>query len=139
MPALTEAEKVQIRHHLGYLNVQEAATFVLGTPAGVETQFIIEGAFNRVLEAALPLIRKHIQRLDTTEEQMVCSQESMEVNQLGEIQLNNQGEHRNQRELRRAYNYWADSLANLLGVYRNPFDKRTGNYGLKGMNVRVQH
>jgi hypothetical protein len=134
---LTEEEKTSIRHHLGYLNVAEAATFALGTPAGVETQFLIESAFTKVLEGALPLVRRTLCKLDATEEQMFCGQETAEVQSIGDITTNVTGEHRHQAELRRAYRWWQASLANLLGVYVNPFDKRAGAFG-GGINVRVQ-
>jgi len=127
---LTDAEKVKVRHHTGYLNVQEAATFTLGVPAAVETQFIIEGAMNRVLEAALPELRRQLQILDSIEEQSVNNHELLAVAQLGEISVNGN----EQRELTKRYDYWVDSLCNLLGVIRNPFDKRTSG---RGLSVRV--
>lgn len=136
---LTEQEKVMIRHHLGYLNVSEVATFGLGIPASVETAYLVEAAMNKIIPAAIPLIRHHIALLSKTEEQMVCGQDEVGVDSLGSIKLNNQGENRGQRELRRVYNYWARSLSNLLGCPRNPFDSRAAEFGLRGINVRVQH
>lgn len=137
--AFTDEEKVAIRHHLGFLNVTAAATFALGTPASTETQFIIEAAFDKVLPAAEPRVRQLLGRLEATEEQMFCGQDSYEVNQLDEIHLNHQGRDRVQIQMARAYIHWANSLANLLGVYRNPFDKRFAEFGLKGPNLTVQH
>lgn len=132
--ALTEEEKVRVRHHLGFLNVVEAQTFVLGTPAGVETQFIIEGAMNRVKEEALPLLRRMLSYLDLTEEQMVTDQDVMVVDQIGEITVRKE----QQKQLRQVYKYWQQSLANVLGVYPNPFDKRgMGVGGAGGPNVPV--
>jgi hypothetical protein len=129
---LTDVEKVKVRHHTGYLNVQDAQTFVLGTPASVETQFIIEGAMNRVLEIALPEVRRHLQILDSIEEQMVEDHELLAVEALGEITVNT----KEQDKLTRRYDYWVDSLCNLLGADRNPFDKRL-NSGGAGINARV--
>lgn len=126
---LTEQEKVKIRHHTGHLNVADAYTFVLGTPAAVETQFIIEGAMDRVLEAALPELRRHLRILDQIEEQMVEDLELMAVNGLGEIQVNQ----REQHQLWQNYLRWVGSLCNILGVYRNPYDKRGGT----GLNIPV--
>lgn len=127
---LTEQEKIKIRHHLGFLNVAEVATFTLGTPAGVETQFIIEGAMERVLEAALPELRRQLQILDVIEEQMVADHELLAVKKIGEITVRED----EQQALDARYERWRCSLANLLGVYPNPFDKRGG-----GINVPVQH
>lgn len=130
---LSDVEKVKVRHHLGYLNVQEAQTFVLGVPAGVETQFIIEGAMNRILEVALGETRRHLSILDQLEEQMIEDHELAAVNKLGEIDINQ----KEQVQLTRRYDYWVNSLANVMGIIRNPFDKRLGSGGSGGINLRV--
>lgn len=137
MSALNAAEKVKVRHHCGYLNVQAAQTFVLGTPAAVETQFIIEGAMDRVLEEAIPELRRHLNILDSSEEQMVMNQELLQITKIDTITINSTGEHREQRQLRQTYDYWVDSLCNLMGVVRNPYDKRLGHFGNGGINARV--
>lgn len=136
MSALNEQEKVKVRHHLGFLNVQDAQTFVLGTPASVETQFIIEGAMNRVLEAAVPEVRRHIQILDGIEDQKIQNLELLQITSLGEIAVNSTGPDREQVQLEQQYDYWVAALANLLGCYRNPFDKRKTARG--GVNARVR-
>jgi hypothetical protein len=137
MSALNAQEKVKVRHHTGYLNVQEAQTFVLGTPAGVETQFIIEGAMNRILEEAVPEVRRHLQILDSIEEQMVMNLELLQVTKVDTIDINSTGADREQRQLIQVYDRWVDSLCNLLGCMRNPFDKRKGKMGTGGINARV--
>lgn len=135
---LTEEEKVRVRHHCGYLNVQAVATFVLGVPAAVETQFMIEGAMDRVLPAAVPQVVRHLEILDSIETQMVENHELLQVKALGEIEVNSTGRDREQVQLRQTYDYWVNSLCNLIGVVRNPFDKRKGAFG-GGLNARVQH
>ncbi len=129
---LTPDEKVKVRHHCGYLNVQDASTFVLGVPASLETQFIIEGAMDRVLEAALPELRRHLGILDGIEQLMVCDHELAAVNSLGEIQINQE----EQKQLTRRYDYWVNSLCNILGVIRNPYDKRQHGGGISVGVVR---
>jgi len=133
--ALTEEEKVKVRHHLGFLNVQSVYTFVLGSPSSVETQFAIEGAMERLIPAALPELRRHLGFLDKIEEQMICGLENIDVEQLGEMKLNVKGKDRAQMQLREVYDYWANSLANLMGIYRTPCDRRKS----KSMNARVRH
>lgn len=135
MSALNEEEKVKVRHHLGYLNVQGAQTFVLGSPAAVETQFMIEGAMDRILPQALGEVRRHLQVLDTIEGQMIQNLELLQVTELGELKINSTGEHREQVQLRQQYKWWQTSMANLFGIMPNPFDKRSMNTG--GPNVRV--
>jgi hypothetical protein len=131
---LTDQEKVRCRHHMGYLNVAEVYTFVLGTPAGVETQFLIEGAMTRVLAAALPLLRRHLDILDTIETQMIEDLDVMVATQVGGISINKD----EQKQLVDRYDYWVDSLANVLGCTRNPFDKRKFNpSGGSRINARV--
>ncbi len=132
---LSSVQKVKIRHHLGYLQVSAVATFALGTPAAVETQFIIEPAMDKVLQEAVPELERHLSILDQIEQQGLDDLELLAVNQVGEIGVN-QGE---QAALLTKYNYWADSLANLLGVMRNPFDKRLpqNRAGGGGLNARV--
>ena len=128
---LIEEEKVKVRHHLGFLNVAEAYTFVLGTPAAVETQFLVEGAMNRVLESALTLVRKHLQVLDGIEQQKIDDLELLAVTKVGEIEIRAD----EQQALEQQYERWQASLANCLGIYPNPWDKRGGS----GLNVPVLH
>lgn len=129
----TEQEKVSIRSHLGYLNVQAAATFALGIPAAVETQFIIEGAMDRILDAALPLAREFISHLDTIQAQKVQDLEVLVVDSIGEIDIRKD----EQQALDKQYSYWQNKLADLLGVMVNPFSKAHGDAG--GLNVSVIH
>jgi hypothetical protein len=127
---LTEDEKVRIRDHLAFLNVAPSFTFVLGTPAAVETQFIIEGSMVRVLEAAIPLLREKLCWCDSTRHQMLEAQKDVFVKRVGDIELDPK---EGMKILRQNYATWVGELANLLGVYRNPFDKREDG----GLNVPV--
>ena len=131
----SEPEKVRIRHHLGYLNVAAAATFVLGAPAAMETSFIIESAMNKVLLDAETLARDLIAKCDAVEAQMSDNQELLAVTQVDEIGVR-QDEF---QALINRYHYWRNGLANVLGVYPNPFDKRFANGGAGGLNIPVNH
>lgn len=133
MPFSNE-EKVRIRHHLGYLNVGAAATFVLGAPAAVETTFIIESAMDKVLPAAETLVRELVAKCDAVEAQMMENQELLAVTQVDEIGVR-QDEF---QALLHRYHYWRNGLANVLGVYPNPFDKRFVG-GAGALNVPVNH
>jgi hypothetical protein len=128
---LSVDERVRIRHHMGYLQVADAYTFVLGSPASVETTFIIEGAMDRVLEAAIPLMRKILQTLDAIETQSVDDLELLAVTSLGEIDVNTE----ELPKLERQYDKWVAKLSNMLGCPRNPFDKRFA--ATSGVNVGV--
>lgn len=128
---LTPDEKVRIRHHLGFLNVDEASTFVIGVPAGVETQFTIESAFSRLLPEAIPKVRELLEELDCTEKQMSRSQANAVVKSVDGITMGGADE---QELLRKNYDRWRSSLANVFGVVPNPFDRR---YASIGLNLRV--
>ncbi len=136
MPApvvLSADQKAKVRHHCGYLGVSAAATFALGAPAAVETQFIIEQAMNKLLAESVPQLENLVGVCDAIEAQMVGDLELLAVNQIGEIAINQD----EQKQLVARYDYWVDALCNLLGVERNPFDKRLTGRG-RGLNVRVQ-
>ena len=137
--AFTEDEKVRIRHHLGFLNVQQASVFVLGVPAAVETQFLIEGAMGRVLPQAEAKARSLLDQLDGMEQQIFDDTELLAVTQVDEIGIR-QDEY---EAILKRYHFFRNGLANVLGVYPNPFDKRfydaTGGGGGNGINVPVRH
>lgn len=128
---LSEQQRISIRHHLGYLQVADASTFVLGVPASVETTFMIEGAMDRLLEHAIPLVERLLETLDGIECQMVTDLDLLAANKVGDIEINP----KEQQSLTKQYDYWAASLANALGSYRNPFDKRLT--ASSGINARV--
>lgn len=131
--AFTPQEKVRIRHHLGYLNVTNAATFALGVPQAVETQFIIENAMNLVLPEAEVEVRRLVGVLDQLEEQMVCDHELLAVEAIGEVKVRAD----EQQQLTKRYVYWQHALANVLGCNPNPFDRRFTQSG--GVNAPVNH
>jgi hypothetical protein len=132
--AMTKEEKVMIRHHCGFLNVTAVSTFALGTPAAVETQFIIEGAMDRILPEAEGLARRCLAILDKIEGQMVDDVELLAVVSVDEITVNGD----EQNKLKREYVYWRNALCNLMGIYPNPFDKRNDILA-PGFNVPVNH
>lgn len=128
---LTEEEKVRIRHHLGFLNVGQASTFVLGTPASVDVSFIIENAFTKILPAALSLVRELLARCDATEGQLFDDQPNLAVDKVCEIELRKD----EMQQLDMRYERWRQALANAMGIYCNPYDKRM--IGGQPLNVPV--
>jgi hypothetical protein len=131
---LTPEEKVRVRHHLGFLQVQEVYTFILGQPAAVETQFSIETAMNKLRVEAVPLVRDLLARCDATEGQRFDDQEVLVASKVGSIELRGKDE---QDGLVRNYNYWRQALANAFGAWTNPFDRRDDLTG-SGINARVE-
>lgn len=137
--AFTSEEKVRIRAHMGYLNVSESATFGLGFPAAVQTQFIIETAMNKMLQEAIPLVRKYLAVLDAIESQMVGDMELLAIISIDEIEIRP----KEMNDLRREYLHWRATMANAFGVQPNPYDQRFSGYGGGGagpnLNVPVIH
>lgn len=130
---LTPEEKVRIRDQLGFLNIANAETFALGMPAGVETQFMIEGAMDRVPEAALFLVREHLEVLISLDGQSREDHELMAVNAIGDISINQQ----EQKQIDDRRRYWRGRLCDALGAFPNPFTQTNGTGGGIG-NVRVR-
>ena len=108
---LTEDEKARARGHLGYLQVQQAYTFVLGVPAAVQTQFLIEGAFQRVLPSAEARFRQLLTILDGVEQQLVDNQINLAVEAIDEIHINL----KEMKHLLDRYEWWRRELANIMG------------------------
>jgi hypothetical protein len=130
---LSEEDKVKARHHMGYLNVQEASTFVLGIPAGVQTQFMIENAWGKILPHAENLFRTLLCRLDEIEAQVYGGSDMADVLKTGSIEVNPD----RLKELAKYYRLAQQGLANLLGVVPNPFDLRDWVRAGGGINVPV--
>lgn len=134
---ISDDEKVRARHHLGYPNVESVATFVLGVPAAMQTTFMAEGAFNRVLNTpnAVDKFREMLARLDEIENFVLCGLDLADVDEVGEAKINR----KRLPELARYYKIPQQGLANLLGIPPNPFDQRSWLSSGGNINVPVQH
>jgi hypothetical protein len=132
---LTLEEKAKIRHHMGYLNVQAAATFQLGIPAAVQTQFMIEGAWDKILPEAENMVRIFVCRLDDVEREVFGGMDLASVTKTGSIEVNPD----RLKNLAKYYLIVRESLENLLGVPANPYDARSWlSSAGGGMNVPVR-
>jgi len=130
--ALTPEEKTWVRYHLGFVGVTSIATFALGAPAAIETQFIIESAMNLLLLESEGIVRDILGKLGGILSQMVDDHELLAIERLGEITIR-KDEH---DALRKEYLFWQRSLGNVFGVRPNPYDQRfLGN----SINVSVIH
>lgn len=126
-------EKARIRHHMGYLNVSAVSTFSLGVPTAIETQYLIEGALNRVLPEAESLARNIVVKMDLIDAQMTDDLELLSVSKVDEIEINPN----EMQILKRQYRYRQLELGNLLGIPPNPFDQRFAGSG--GINIQVNN
>lgn len=130
---ISEVDKNRCRRHLGYGKVQQSATFQLGVPAGVQTAFMVEGTWARILPSAEKDFRETLDRLDATAAQIFDSQGDLEVSKVGNIELNDKMFER----LVQRYQFWQGELANMLQIPPNPFDQRFAGYGRGGGGINV--
>jgi hypothetical protein len=130
---ISERNKARARGHLGYLQVQESATFQLGIPAATQTQFTIELAFTKVLASAEAELNTLLDRLDQIECQIVENTENVELSELGDLKFRTDAF----KQVMIRYTYWQGKLANLLGIVPNPFDQRPFFTAGGGLNVPV--
>ncbi len=117
---LNDLEKVKVRYHLGYLNVQESSTFVLGVPAAVPTLFMIEGAMNRLIPAAIPMVQMWIANCDAVICELFGRMNLANYEALEEVKVNP----KRVQELGKHYRFAVQSLAAIFGCPPNPFDPR---------------
>ena len=133
---LSDEEKVRVRHHLGYLNVGSAGTFAMCVPAAQQALFIVDGAMDKVLPEAEPIVRDLISRLDAVEVEMTDSLENQAAKRVDEIEIND----KHFEKCVQRYRWWQQTLANLLASPTNPYDQRFGGWGSKGsLNISVRH
>jgi hypothetical protein len=130
---ISEEDKQRARIHTGYLSVQSSQTFVMGVPAAVQTQFVIEGAWARILPSAEASVVKILDTLDRLLEKIEDSAEDDEVLEIGSIKLDPKAF----QKLLRRYWWWQGMLCNLLGVPPNAYDMRKSTWGGSSINVPV--
>ena len=128
---LTNEEKARIRHHMGYLNVQAAATFQLGVPAALQTTFMIELAFTKILPEAENMVKVFVCRMDEVEKQVFGNLDLAEIEATGSVKV----DPKRLLKLAQTYKIAQEGLANLLGVPPNPFDMRSWLKSSGGINV----
>jgi hypothetical protein len=135
--ALTEDEKMRVRRHLGYLNVALSQTFILGLPAGVQTQFVIEGAMDKIRPEGEASIRETICILDTIHDQLFKNTGNAEFVQVEDVTFRGDAF----AQVLKRYQFFRTELANALGVYPNPYDQRFvgANAANPGINISVVH
>ncbi len=126
--SLTESDKERVRYHLGYLNVDPAASIALGFPAATEPGFLVERAMNRINSAyAVARVQRILAILDSIEAQMTDALIRLQAVKVDEITIrNSRDEVVEQDELEHEYRRWGRRLANQLGVPVNPLSERYG-------------
>lgn len=126
MPLNTQ-DREKIRYHLGYINVQPAASITFGVPRPQQTLFLVETAMSNVLEEAIPRVRKMVSVLDEIECRLIDAQDRMKATSMGEIKLRED----EADALEREYLRWAQRLADVLGVPLYAYSARFASIGMK--------
>lgn len=137
---ISERDRGRARAHLGYGQVQQASTFLLGVPAGVETAFMVEATWARILPSAEKMFCDLLDKLDDVETIIFEDTPNVAAKKIGNIELND-GQF---AMLLQRYRYWQGAVANMIQVPPNPFDQRPGlglgyNGAGGGINVPVQN
>lgn len=118
--ALTTAEKERVRYHLGYLEVQPAASIQYGLPRPIQTIFLVETAMSNIMAEAEFRVRKIVGVMDGIEDQLVDAQARLAAEKLDELTIR-----RDETDsLEAEYVRWGCRLADLLGVPIYPYSNR---------------
>lgn len=131
---LTSAERSRIKHFLEYPDWTSLAYSIqLGFPASSQPMYLLEGAYDRVTNAALESVRKDLCNLESIELQLSEARGRLPAEQLGNLKVNM----KELLMLRRELVWWALVLANDLGVGPNPFSAMQILGGGGGRNAAV--
>lgn len=105
-------EKERIRYHLGYLNVQPAASITFGIPVPIQTMFLVEAAMNQVLPTAEDRVRKILGILDRIECKLVEAIDFLVASKVDDTELREN----HPDLLEHEYCRWASRLSDELGA-----------------------
>ena len=124
---LSESDKERIRYHLGYLEVQGAASIQFGIPRPLQTVFLLEDAMNNVIERAIPRVQRILNVLDRIEGKLEEAQDRLAAKRLDSLELREN----EPDQLEHEYVRWGGRLADILGVPIYPYSTRYRNLGAK--------
>jgi hypothetical protein len=132
--ALTDQEKERVRYHLGYPEVQPAASITLGIPRPIQTAFLVESAMNLLLPVAEDRVRSILSVLDGVECRLIESQDRLAAKQIDSLTLRDDEPSQLEGEYRR----WGYRLADTLGVPVYAYSTKYRREGSKSIsNVAV--
>lgn len=118
--ALNEAEKERARYHLGYPEIQGAASIQFGIPRPIQTAFLVEHALNNIIGAAEDRVRRILGVMDGIEDQLTDAQPRLAAEKMDELTIRKD----EADALEREYVRWGSRLADVLGVPIYPYSAR---------------
>jgi hypothetical protein len=142
MPAsgLTNFEKVRIRYHLGYPMTAMAASVQLGVFKPVQTAFLLEDAFNLLIDPdVITIVQGLIATMDSLDAQILCAAPSLSAAKVGDIELHplkGQGKLATD-SLRKEYVEIGHRLADVVGCPIYPYAMRYQRSG-PGTSIPVR-
>ena len=127
--ALTEQDKSRTRYHLGYPQVEAAASLQFGLPAPGQLLFILEAAMENIMPDAVPRLLSILTVMDNLEQQIVDAQCQLSADVLGELTLAGASDPKARLvtdRLEAEYVRFGHRAANILGAPPYPFSERYG-------------
>jgi hypothetical protein len=125
MARVAEADRERVRYHLGYLNIDPAASIALGFPSAQQAQFLVESAMDRVRDTTLHRVIRILGELDDIENQMSRERKCLKVQGIDTLKIRNSNDEPTIIDLlEREYVRWGKRLANDLGVPLNVYAER---------------
>lgn len=135
MATLSAADQERVYYHLGYMNVQPAASLQLGIPRPIQTVFLVQQAITNLIQATVPRILSILSTMDLIEQKMVQALDRLAALQIEEVKLNEMEGERLERE----YCRWGKRLADNLGVPIYPYSDRFSKYNRRSMSIPVRN
>lgn len=118
--SFTPLEKVRIRKHLGYPELNALTALHAGVPFQQQTGFILESNMDHVLPQAEGEVRSIIGTLDKIDCQLREATDFLIAEKLGDMSLREN----HPDLLEREYVRWAQRLSDILGAPLYPFAAR---------------
>lgn len=132
--ALTDSEKERVRYHLGYPEVQPAASITFGIPRPIQTAFLVESAMNLLLPVAEDRVRSIVGVMDGIECRLIDAQDRLAAKRIDQLELRDD----EPSQLENEYQRWGFRLADTLGVpvyaYSTKY-RRGGNKTITNVTV----
>jgi hypothetical protein len=109
---LNDFERERVRYHLGYPQVQPAASIVFGVPRPIQTEFLVEQSMTFILPMAEDRVRKILTVMDGVECRLEAAQDRLAAMKLDSLELRSD----ECGQLETEYQRWGFRLADVLGV-----------------------
>lgn len=133
---LDDAEKERCRYHLGYPEVQAAASIQFGIPRPIQTAFLLESAMVLLIEQSVDRVRRILKVMDDIEMKLIEAQDRLAAIQLSDLHLRDN----EPDQLEHEYVRWGFRLADLVGCPIYAYSTRYRGFITSGVSsIPVRH